>query len=92
MRAMRVSLVARYVSHPVMDFGRSRRAGPRSRLGLNRTSTVYHRPRRSVQRLPTVGALRSQTSRFRFPSVGRLVRMPARRAVSPFGLLRGRRS
>jgi hypothetical protein len=92
MRAMRVSLVARYVSHPVMDFGRSRRAGTRSRLGLNRSSTVYHRPRRSVLRQPTIGALRSQTSRFRFPSVGRLARIPARRAVSPFGLLRARRS
>jgi len=92
MRAMRVSLVARYVSHPVMDFGRSRRAGPRSRLGLNRSSTVYHRPRRSVLRQPTIGALRSQTSRFRFPSVGRLARIPARRAASPFGLLRARRS
>ncbi len=92
MRSMRVSLVARYVSHPVMDFGRSRRAGPRSRLGLRRTATVYHRSRRSAQRLPTIGALRSQTSRFRFPSVGRLARIPARRAVSPFGLLRARRS
>ena len=45
MPAMRVSLTARYVSRPTIDFGRQRASGPRARLGLGRGATVYHRPR-----------------------------------------------
>jgi hypothetical protein len=91
MPIMRVSLVARFVSHPTIDFGSSRRSAHRSRLGLDRLRTVYHRPRRSTAVTPTVVALRSQTSRFRFPAVGRATRLPARRPALPFGLPRARR-
>jgi hypothetical protein len=91
MPTMRVSLVARFVSHPSIDFGASRRSAHRSRLGLDRLRTVYHRPRRSTALIPSVSALRSQTSRFRFPAVGRAARLPARRPAHPFGLPRARR-
>ncbi len=40
----------------------------------------------------SVNALRSETSRFRFPAVGRAARMPARRPALPFGLPRSRRA
>ena len=92
MPAMRVSLVARFVSHPTIDFGASRRSAHRQRLGLERSPTVYHRPRSAVAPLATVRALRSQTSRFRFPAVGRATRLPARRPALPFGLPRARRA
>ncbi len=88
---MRVSLVARFVSHPMIDFGVGRRSGHRSRLGLDRARTVYHRPRRTAASIVSINALRSQTSRFRFPAVGRATRMPARRPALPFGLPRARR-
>jgi hypothetical protein len=88
---MRVSLVARFVSHPSIDFGTGRRAAHRSRLGLSRSGTVYH-PRRPMGPAPTVRALRSQTSGFRFPAVGRANRLPARRPALPFGLPRARRA
>jgi hypothetical protein len=91
MPGMRVSLVARLVSHPSIDFGSGRGSASRSRLGLDRPRTVYHRPRRTKALLPTVTALRSQTSRFRFPAVGRAVRLPARRPVLPFGTPRSPR-
>jgi hypothetical protein len=91
MPAMRVSLVARFVSHPSIDFGSSRRSGNRPRLGLDRLRTVYHRPRRSTPLTPSVSVLRSHTSRFRFPAVGRATRLPARRPAHPFGLPRARR-
>jgi hypothetical protein len=91
MPGMRVSLVGRLVSHPSIDFG-SRRSVHRSRLGLDRERTVYHRPRRSTAVAATVSALRSQTSRFRFPAVGRATRLPARRPALPFGLPRARRA
>ena len=90
--AMRVSLVARFVSHPVIDFGPGRRSAHRARLGLDRLRTVYHRPRRRLESAATVSALRSQTSRFRFPAVGRATRLPARRPALPFGVPRARRS
>lgn len=92
MPAMRVSLVARFVSHPAIDFGAGRRWAHRPRLGLAATRIVYHRPRSSVAANATVRSLRSQTSRFRFPAVGRATRLPARRAALPFGLPRARRS
>ncbi len=91
MPAMRVSLVARFVSHPSIDFGTGRRSDHKARLGLDRPITVYHRPR-SRASVPTVAALRSQTSRFRFPTVGRATRLPARRPALPFGLPRARRA
>ena len=83
MPTMRVSLVARFVSHPSIDFGSSRRSANRPRLGLDRLRTVYHRSRRSTALMPTVRALRSHTSGFRFPAVGRATRLPARRPA-PF--------
>ncbi len=88
---MRVSLVARFVSHPVVHFGSDRRSGHRAWLGLRTVPTVYHRPR-SRTASATIGALRTQTSRFRFPAVGRARRLPARRTALPFGLSRGRRA
>jgi hypothetical protein len=84
MRAMRVSLVARFVSHPTIDFGSARRSTRRPQLGLPRSRMTYHRSRRGAT--ASVGTLRSQTSRFRFPPVGRLLRVPARRTPSLFGL------
>lgn len=90
MGRMRVSLVARFVSHPTIDFGAGRRAKQRPRLGLERARTVYHRPRAAA--LPTIRALRSQTSRFRFGAVGHATRVPARRTALPFGVPRARRS
>ena len=92
MPAMRVSLVARFISHPTIDFGAGRRSAHRPRLGLERARTVYHRPRRAVAPVATVRALRSQTSRFRFPAVGRAARLPARRPALPFGVPRSRNS
>jgi len=92
MPAMRVSLVARFVSHPSIDFGAARRSAHRPRLGLAGVRTVYHRPRSSVMAIATVRSLRSQTSRFRFPAVGRATRLPARRPALPFGVPRARRS
>jgi hypothetical protein len=92
MPAMRVSLVARFVSHPSIDFGSGRGSARRSRLGLGRSRTVYHRPRRAMTSIASVSALRSQTSRFRFPAVGRATRLPARRPALPFGLPRARRA
>jgi hypothetical protein len=86
---MRVSLVARFISHPTIDFGSGRRSPHRQRLGLPRAQTTYHRPRREVS-TATVRALRSQTSRFRFPAVGRAARLPARRPALPFGVPRRR--
>jgi hypothetical protein len=92
MPAMRVSLVARFVSHPAIDFGAGRRSAHRPRLGLAASHTVYHRPRSTVAPTVTVRSLRSQTSRFRFPAVGRATRLPARRPALPFGVPRARRS
>ena len=42
MLAMRVSLTARLVSHPSIDFGAGRRSPRRARLGLPMGTTVYH--------------------------------------------------
>ncbi len=92
MRAMRVSLTVRYVAHPPIHFDAGRRVGHLPRLGLGRTTVVYHRPRRTLRLAPTVGALRSQTSRFRFPSVGRIGHVRARRAAPTLGLPRARRA
>jgi hypothetical protein len=88
---MRVSLVARFISHPSIDFGSGRGSAHRSRLGLAGSRTVYHRPRARLASIASVSALRSQTSRFRFPAVGRALRVPARRPALPFGVPRSRR-
>jgi hypothetical protein len=89
---MRVSLTARFVAHPIIEFGPPRAAGHRPRLGLSRPTTVYHRPRRTLHVAPTIGSLRSQTSRFRFPSIGRVGRTRVRRTSLPLGLPRARRA
>lgn len=71
MPGMRVSVVARFVSHPLIEFGARRRlVGSSRRLGLPRSGTVFHRSSR--REIVSVASLRSPTSRFRFPSVGRL--------------------
>jgi len=88
MLGMRVSLTARLVSHPSIDFTAGRRGQGRPRLGLSMGSTVYHRPRRQPA---TVTALRSQTYRFSFPAVGRIGRVGTRRQVPPLGLPRAHR-
>jgi hypothetical protein len=92
MPAMRVSLTARFVSHPAIDFGARRAAGGRRRLGLHDTSPTYHPSGSTRHRAPTIVALRSQTSRFRFPSVGSVGRVSPRRAILPLGLPRARRT
>jgi hypothetical protein len=89
---MRVSLVARFVSHPMIDFGTERRSVARPRMSSDRLRVVYHRPRRMATTGVSVSALRSQTSRFRFPAVGRAARVPARRSALPLGLPRVRRA
>jgi len=89
---MRVSLTARFLSHPTIDFGSQRRRAPRLRLGLTRVATTYHRPRAARQTLPTVAALRSQTARFRFPSVDGAVRALHRGHAQPLGPQRARRA
>jgi hypothetical protein len=92
MPAMRVSLTARYVSRPTIHFGADRARTRRRRLGLMQTATVYHRPRIASRAAPTVASLRSQTSHFRFPAVGRAVRLRDRRTALPLGLQRARRA
>jgi hypothetical protein len=91
MRLMRVSLTARYVSHPTIDFSR-KPAGYQPRLGLGRPTITYHRSRASLPHRPTIHALRSLTSRFSFPSVGRAVRVRDHRNALPLGLPRARRA
>lgn len=71
MPVMRVSVVARFVSHPNIEFGARRRlAGGSRRLGLPRSGTIFHAARRSG--ITTIDLLRPPTSHFRFPTVGRL--------------------
>ncbi len=84
--------MARYIAHPAIQFGPRRADAQRARLGLDRSTVVYHRPRHGRRPAPTVGALRSQTSRFRFPSVGHIGRVRARRAAPSLGLPRARRA
>ena len=90
MLGMRVSLLAGLVSHPPFDFG-TQRSARLPRLGVLGGRTTYHHARRGRAAVPTVDALRSETSRFRFPAVGRATRLPARRPALPFGLPRARR-
>ena len=64
----------------------NRVAARRDRFGLARTRTVYHHPLRDRRTTATVRALRCQTSRFRFPDLGRLASHRARRHSLPLGL------
>lgn len=89
---MRVSLVARYVSFPSITFGSGGRAAHRRRLGLTRSATVFHRSRRAPPPVATVRALRPETSRFRFPAVGRPGRVRTHRRSLPLGLPRAHRA
>jgi hypothetical protein len=89
---MRVSLTARYVTHPSIDFSSRRPAPSRPRLGLGRAAIVYHRPRGARHSEPSVAALRSQTSGFSFPTVGRSGRVLTRRAPLSLGSSRARRA
>ena len=86
---MRTSLTARFVSHPVISFTAGRSAAWRVRLGLLRSSTVYHRPKTA---LVTVRALRSHTSGYRFAALAPLTRVRTRRSSRPTGCPRGRRA
>jgi hypothetical protein len=91
MPAMRVSLTARYVSHPTIHFGSGRALSRRRHLGLGRLPTVYHRPR-PARLAASVASLRVPTSRFSFPNVGRAGRIRDRRIALPLGLPRARRA
>jgi hypothetical protein len=88
---MRVSLTARYMSHPMFRFERTVRR-QRPRLGLERTTITYHRPRAARHALPTVAALRSQTARFHFGPVGSAGRVGDLRSAPPLGLPRAHRA
>ena len=92
MPAMRVSLTARYVSHPTIHFGSGRAHTRRRQLGLGRTPTVYHRPRAVRLAATSVAALRVPTSRFTFPTVGPAGRIRDRRTALQLGLQRARRA
>jgi hypothetical protein len=72
-------------SHPVITFHSDRRHG-RVRLGLARSAVAYLQPHgeRSAD-------LRSPTSRFSFPVMGRLGQVAVRRSVLQLGLPRARR-
>ncbi|HEY7847931.1 MAG TPA: hypothetical protein VIC83_07060 [Candidatus Limnocylindria bacterium] len=89
---MRVSLTARYVSHPTIHFASGRALSLRRQLGLGRAPTVYHRPRDARLAAPSVASLRVPTSRFSFPTVGRAGRIRDRRTALPLGLQRARRA
>lgn len=89
---MRVSLTARFLSHPAVEFGGARQRAVRPRLGLTRTATTYHRAGARLHATPTVAALRSQTARFRFSTVGGAVRAMNRGQAQPLGPQRARRT
>jgi hypothetical protein len=89
---MRVSLTARFVSHPAIDFGARRAAGRKRILGLQSSPLIYHASAPARHHAPTIVALRSPTSQFRFPSVGSVGRVSPRRALLSLGLPRARRS
>lgn len=91
MPAMRVSLTARYVSHPTIDFGSRRPRARRQRLGLPIGTTVFHRPRARLA-MPSVSALRPLTAAFRFPSVERGGGTADRRVAHSHGSPRVRRT
>ena len=68
-----------------------RTAARRLRFGLSRPTMVYHHPLRDRRTTATVHALRCQTSRYRFPDLGRLASHRARRPSLPLGLPRADR-
>jgi hypothetical protein len=86
---MRGSLVGRFVSHPAITFTSGRGAASRARLGLMRSTTVYHRP--STRSL-SVRLLRSHTSHYRFAPVAPVARVAGVRAAHSIGSARGRRA
>jgi hypothetical protein len=88
---MRVSLTARFLSRPTIDFGATRRPTPRALLGLSRPTTTYHRPQAATHLGATLAALRSHTTGYRFPSVCGSARGLNRRTALPLGLQRARR-
>jgi len=92
MPGMRVSLTARFLSHPTIDFGPTRVRAPRARLGLDRPSVTYHGSRLTGRTQPTVESLRAATARFRFPTMGGSGRAVYRRTALPLGLQRARRA
>ncbi|HEY7737973.1 MAG TPA: hypothetical protein VIC63_02940 [Candidatus Limnocylindria bacterium] len=66
-------------------------AARRDRFGLStRPTTIYHQPLRDRRTTASVHALRCQTSRYRFPDLGRLASHRARRPSLPLGLPRDR--
>jgi len=89
---MRVSLTARFVSHPFIEFGARRTSGRRPRLGLAASPVTYHPSRPARHQASGLAALRAQTGHFRFPSVGRVGRVGPRRALQSLGLPRARRA
>jgi hypothetical protein len=68
-----------------------RTAARHDRFRLPQSTTVYHHPLRDRRTTATVHALRCQTSRFRFPDLGRLAAHRARRHSLPLGLPRADR-
>ena len=92
MPAMRASLTARFVSHPVIEFGARRAAGRKRTLGLQSSTLIYHASTPARHRAPTIAVLRAPTSRFRFPSVGSVGRISPRRGLLSLGLPRARRA
>lgn len=89
MPAMRASPLR---THAALQFEPSRPAARRDRYGLTRQTTVYHHPLRDRRTSASVHALRCQTSRFRFPDLGRLAAHRARQPSLPLGLPRAHRA
>ena len=89
MPAMRASPLR---THVALQFEPSRSAARRDRYRLPRQTTVYHRPLRDRRAAVSVHALRCQTSRFRFPDLGRLAAHRARQPSLPLGLPRAHRA
>ncbi len=73
-------------SHPNMTFHSGPRRTGRARLGLARAAVTYHQPRteRTAQ-------MRSPSTQFSFPVMGRLGQVAVRRSVLQLGLPRVRR-
>ncbi|HLE59519.1 MAG TPA: hypothetical protein VJA85_07725 [Candidatus Limnocylindria bacterium] len=73
-------------SHPNVTFHSGRRLASRPWLSLSRPAVAYHSPRAE-----RTADLRSPTSRFSFPVMGRLGGVAVRRSVLQPGLPRARR-
>jgi len=77
--------------HPVIAFGDDRPRSWRHRIVLGGPAVTYHRATASRSETPTPSALRAPTSQFRFPVVGRLGQIAARRVRLQLGTPRVRR-